>query len=93
MSGWITDFVDTMTDAERLEDLTTISDLFRALRRQVVKDSNTMERVNDSTIPDIVSGSSSLRTSMNDGTYGQTEAIRTLATALYEHFTSEGGGT
>lgn len=87
---WIETFVSTFTDAERLEDLTEISDLLRALRRQVVKDTNTMKRVTASTITDIADNASALRTSMNEGTSGQTDAIRTLATALYEHFVPSG---
>jgi len=90
MSEWITGFVETMTDAERLEDLTEISDLLRALRRQVVKDANTMERVNASTITDIADNAAALRTSMNEGTQGQSDAIVDLATALYEHFVPSG---
>ena len=88
--SWIDDFLALEPEA-RLEEITTISDLVRDLRRETVKVNNATEKILDSTQTFIPGWQATLQSDMDTGeNMTSASGLTDLAEALYDHFIGEG---
>ncbi len=83
--SWVTEFM-AMTPEERLQELTTIGDKLRDLRREVIETSHAKERIDTSTRDYGTGWQGQLVTDMDEGENGQTPGVESLAEALEGHF-------